>query len=87
MKKYKLYIFGLISILLLSGCAHSVQHVINNNTDGFFAGLWHGIILPISWIGSLFNANIAIYSCDNNGGWYDFGFILGTGNLIFWSRK
>jgi hypothetical protein len=44
---------------------------------GFWRGLWHGIIAPITFIISLFNKNIGIYEVYNNGGWYNFGFMLG----------
>ncbi|MEJ5311374.1 MAG: hypothetical protein WHX52_16550 [Anaerolineae bacterium] len=45
---------------------------------GFWAGLWHGIILPITFIIRLFNPNVGIYETNNNGKWYDFGFFLGV---------
>ena len=47
----------------------------------FWGGLWHGLIAPISWIGSLFCDDIAVWAINNNGGWYTFGFILGIGCL------
>ena len=47
--------------------------------SGFFWGLWHGFIAPISSIGSLFKSDIAIYDICNVGGWYDFGYCLGIG--------
>jgi hypothetical protein len=49
---------------------------------GFLGGLWHGIIAPVSFFGSLFSDNIAMYAVNNNGGWYDFGFVLGAGILF-----
>lgn len=45
---------------------------------GFWVGLWHGIIMPITFIVSLFNPNVGIYETNNNGGWYNFGFVLGA---------
>ncbi len=70
----------LISLLALSGCADSVNFTIDQPTQlvGFWYGLWHGIILPFSWIVSLFYSDVAIYAVYNNGGWYDFGFFLGV---------
>lgn len=67
------------TILLLSGCADSVaiDQVAQVEPVGFLHGLWHGIILPFSWIISLFDSDVAIYAVYNNGGWYDFGFVLG----------
>jgi len=44
---------------------------------GFWAGLWHGLIAPITFIVSLFNPNVRIYETNNCGGWYDFGFLVG----------
>ncbi len=48
------------------------------NPAGFWAGLWHGIILPLTFMVSLFNANVRIYETSNRGRLYDFGFIIGT---------
>lgn len=45
---------------------------------GFWAGFWHGLILPISFIVSLFNPQIRIYETNNRGRLYDFGFLLGA---------
>lgn len=45
---------------------------------GFWPGLWQGLILPISFIVSLFKDEVDIYEIHNNGNWYDFGFVLGT---------
>ncbi len=45
---------------------------------GFLAGLWHGLILPITFIVSLFNMNVRIYETNNSGRWYDFGFLIGV---------
>ena len=47
------------------------------NPAGFWAGLWHGIICPITFIVSLFNPNVRIYETNNRGRLYDFGFIIG----------
>jgi hypothetical protein len=45
---------------------------------GFWLGLWHGLILPITWIVSLFDDSVSPYEVFNNGNWYDFGFVLGV---------
>lgn len=86
MKNYKLIVLAII-VLGFFGCASNsgVQITISEYTHvyGFFGGLWHGIIVPVTWIGSLFSDNIAIYAVSNNGNWYDFGFALGVGQVIF----
>jgi len=76
--------YTLLVALLFTGCADVSPHVtdcITSNPYGFLSGLWHGMIVPFSWIGSLFSDDIAIYAYNNNGGWYDFGFVLGIGGL------
>lgn len=71
------------ALLALSGCAESLsfasaaEHV----RVGFWHGLWHGMIAPFAWVVSLFDKDVAIYAIYNNGGWYDFGFMLGIGAL------
>lgn len=78
MKKVLLLVVGL---MLLSGCADtmSFQQAAEATPVGFWYGFWHGMILPISWFVSLFSDSTAIYAIYNNGGWYDFGFVLGCG--------
>ena len=79
-----LFLTVIICCLVFSSCAN-VSHVQNCLTDkpyGFWAGLWHGLIAPISFIGSLFSDNIAMYAINNNGSWYNFGFVLGAGILF-----
>ena len=49
---------------------------------GFWAGFWHGIIVPITFIVSIFNPNVRIYETSNRGRLYDFGFILGLAGSI-----
>lgn len=75
-------------VLLLSACAAGVNpyvDVVNPENDvlaGFWRGLWHGIIAPITFVISLFTENVNIYEVYNSGGWYDFGFVLGAGILF-----
>ena len=45
---------------------------------GFWAGFWHGIICPITFIVSLFNPNVRIYETRNRGVLYDLGFVIGV---------
>lgn len=77
----KILIFISISILFTS-CADVEPEAVNclvGHTYGFWGGLWHGIIAPFSFIGSLFSDDIAVWAPNNNGGWYAFGFLLGVG--------
>ena len=49
---------------------------------GFWVGFWHGMIAPITFVISLFNPGVRFYETNNNGGWYDFGFILGASSSL-----
>jgi len=77
--------FVLIAVLFLfSSCANTadVSACVTTEPSGFLGGLWHGIIAPVSFFVSLFSDSIAMYEVNNNGGWYDFGFVLGAGILF-----
>lgn len=76
--KYFFY-FGLIFALI--GCAHQPESYAYN-PPGFWSGLIHGLIIPLSLIGSLF-MDIRIYAFPNSGVWYDFGFVVGGTILSF----
>jgi hypothetical protein len=45
---------------------------------GFWAGYWHGMISPITFVVSLFKPGVRIYETNNNGRWYDLGFLMGA---------
>jgi len=45
---------------------------------GFWLGLLQGFISPITFLISLFTSAVNIYEVQNNGNWYDFGFMLGV---------
>jgi hypothetical protein len=73
----------LITFCLFCGCAAS-QNVMRDSPTpdgsvaGFWLGLWHGMILPITFFVSLFRDGVNVYEVHNNGGWYNFGFLWGT---------
>lgn len=72
---------GAVVVLFLAGCAPGGNPVAGADpgTDvGIFFGFWHGLISPITFIVSLFTEDVGIYEIHNNGGWYDFGFLLGA---------
>lgn len=73
--------------VLLTGCIPN--RGIPSRQAGFFSGIWHGWIAPISLIFSLFGRG-SIYESYNTGFTYDLGFymaiISGFGTLAL-SRK
>jgi len=80
----KILVIGLLMVMVvaLTGCTAGPNPVVNapdeeGHIAGFWSGLWHGIIAPITFIVSLFNHNVGVYEIHNNGGWYNFGFLLG----------
>ena len=46
------------------------------------AGLWHGIIAPITLVLSFFNSEIHMYEVHNAGSEYDLGFLIGVMVII-----
>lgn len=54
----------------------------DGKTAGFWKGLWHGLIAPITFIISIFSDHVRLYEVHNNGGWYNFGFVLGAGLFL-----
>ncbi len=79
----KFLIFTALSLLVFTftACAgvEPVKECLTGKQYGFLYGLLHGFITPISFIASLFDDNVAIYAVNNKGGWYDLGFLLGSG--------
>jgi hypothetical protein len=68
----------LAAVLLLASCAAGPNELAGTGTDaGFFLGLWHGFIAPVTFIVSLFTDTVNVYEVANDGNWYDFGFVLG----------
>lgn len=59
--------------------------------SGFFMGVWHGWIAPISVIVGFFDRNVRIYDPFNTGWWYDLGFYIaivgGFGGISFVRNK
>jgi hypothetical protein len=49
---------------------------------GIVQGLWHGLIAPITLIGSFFNPDMQMYEVHNNGKEYNLGYLFGIA-LVF----
>jgi hypothetical protein len=66
------------NVLAVAGPGSTFQ-VAGADPAGFWIGLWHGLIAPITFIVSLFNPNVRMYETHNRGLLYDFGFLIGVG--------
>ncbi len=86
-KNLRWVLLAVFLLLILSACAAGPNSAVDTPSPegevaGFWLGLWHGIIVPITWIISLFSDTVSIYEIHNNGGWYDTGFLLGAGVFL-----
>lgn len=89
-KVITLCLIGAFLLITLTGCVPGDGTNTSDNLAGFFWGIWHGWLAPISLFISFFDKNIRIYEVMNKGISYDFGFyiaiISGFGGLSL-SRK
>ena len=71
----------LFATLILLNCAPGNyrwnQEINPGHKAGFWAGIWHGLIIIITFIISLFNKKVGIYEINNAGWSYNLGFIIG----------
>jgi len=77
-------VFG--ALLLVVGCAAGPNGLegtpdVSGQVAGFWVGLWHGMISPITFVVSLFKDSVHFYEVHNNGPLYSLGFLLGAGIL------
>ena len=74
----------LFLVVFFSSCAPGPNDMertqdVEGKVAGFWKGLWHGLIAPITFIISVFTDRVHLYEVHNNGTWYNFGFVLGAG--------
>jgi hypothetical protein len=88
-RSYIISILTILSALLLAGCFP--QQAAEGEPAGFFKGIWHGWIAPISLIFGFFDQGIRIYETNNTGWWYDLGYymavISGFGSIALSRRQ
>jgi hypothetical protein len=86
-KTFGIILIVIFTVFLFSGCIPGSGTNTTENPAGFFTGIWHGWIAPISLIVGFFNPEIRVYETLNTGWWYDFGFyiaiISGFGSIAF----
>jgi hypothetical protein len=77
----------MILVVVLAACVAGANPEVGaafaeGTVAGFWMGLWHGVIAPVTFFVSLFTDNVNVYEVHNSGNWYDFGFVLGAGILL-----
>ncbi len=82
----------LLIILLLSACSAGANPEVgvagaDGDVAGFWMGLWHGLIAPITFVISLFSDTVNVYDVHNSGNWYDFGFVFGASMALGGSAR
>ena len=83
MKKLLISAMLILILLSFSACAPGPNEMENTEDPdgeiaGFWEGLWHGLIAPITFVISIFKQDVSLYEIYNNGGWYDLGFAIGA---------
>lgn len=87
MKIIKLVGLLLVFAFVLYSCtagSNDLEKVPNKEgkVAGFWKGIWHGLIAPITFIISIFSKTVRLYEVHNSGFWYNFGFVLGAGLFL-----
>lgn len=72
-----------LALSLVASCAagpNELAHAADaqGKVAGFWLGLWHGLIVVVTFFVSLFSKNVHVYEVHNNGAWYNAGFLLGA---------
>jgi len=86
-KRIRIVLAVAACVALLGACAAGVNPEVgvaapDGDLAGFWLGLWHGVIAPVTFVISLFTDSVSVYEVHNSGNWYDFGFVFGAGILF-----
>lgn len=76
---------AVLLLLVMSGCSNNeeISECVQWKEYGFWNGIWHGIIAPIDLIAMIWREDVSVYAPNNNGFWYAFGFMIGSGGWGF----
>lgn len=76
-------------VLVFASCAEStpIEIITEQEPYGFWNGLWHGMISPITLVISIFKEEVAMYAINNTGAWYNAGFIFGLSMICKGGHK
>jgi len=84
MKRMVLLLLGIAFVVTACAAGPNGQEGVaaDGEIAGFWLGLWHGIISPVTFVISLFKDSVSFYEVHNDGNWYNFGFVVGAGILF-----
>ena len=93
MRRWRMIGLMVVLAVVLAACAPGVNPEVgaappDGEVAGFWMGLWHGIIAPITFVISLFTDDVNLYDVYNNGNWVQqwqspqIPAMFGTANLI-----
>jgi hypothetical protein len=78
-------------MVTVAGCFPGSGKSIGAEPAGFFTGIWHGWIAPLSLVVGIFDKGVRIYETNNVGWWYDFAYyiaiIAGFGGISVSRRR
>jgi hypothetical protein len=82
MKKF-IPLFVLIGLALVAAAIYIIVFHVGmptRNLSGapanFWWGVWQGLIIYLSFITSWFDNNVVLYEVNNNGFWYNLGYLI-----------
>lgn len=76
-----------LMVVFLSACLAGPNPMEKKADDegkvaGFWKGLWHGFLAPVTFIISIFTSKVRFYEVHNSGFGYNFGFVLAAGLFL-----
>jgi hypothetical protein len=66
------------TVMVTLGACATQPYAPSPDAPGFLSGLLHGFLSWFALIAHIFSPEIRIYAYPNDGGWYDFGFLIGV---------
>lgn len=78
-----LLLFGAVLLVSCAPGGNPLAHTAaaGGPPAGFFLGLWHGFIVWVTFVVSLFDPSVSVYEVHNSGWPYNLGFTIGAACL------
>ena len=79
-KRYLLLIVVILALIFMNcgpGNERWNQEINPGSKAGFWIGIWHGMIIIVTFVVSLFTKDVGIYEINNTSWPYNLGFIIG----------